>query len=238
MNGPVGVLAAGLRTPFLARNMQALRMKGGFGRDVLSENDENPFDDTLHRGLTAMSTERFWIGTLMLTGLAMAVILALSPAEAQEYGTVEGTVTYHGCPVHRGAIFFLAEGQPLEDAVCAWIDNDGHYRCDPSWRRDREAKRFRIFVVLNPGDYPPLDLPTAEAAAGDEDDGYPGLERTDERARPRARVIRASLRSPDLETPTRPVVRRRPPRFSNPRTTDLAVRLGPEPARVDVALED
>jgi hypothetical protein len=185
-----------------------------------------------------MNTARFWTGIVMLTGLAIAIILALTPNQGEVYGPVEGTVMYRGRPVTGGTIFFLAENRQVSDAVHAEIGSNGHYRCDTSWHRDRTtAKRFRIFVVLNKRDDPP-PVEKAEAVASDDDDNPRFRLSTDEGARPTARLVRASTEWPDTAVSESLLRRWMRHRFSNPYTTDLAVRLSAEPARVDVALKD
>jgi hypothetical protein len=213
-----------------------------FGRDAPAEVGAAPFDDRFRHGVSAMNRARFWTGTLMLAGPAMAIILALSPEGEKRYGAVEGTVTYRGRPVHGGMIFFLADGWTTVDAVHTAIDKDGHFRCDPSWTKERAApKRFRICVVLNQREYPPP--PEPQPAEADDRDEYPGdvprWRRPAQEDRPAFRLVRASWQPPGPDVPEPPVVRRpRKHRFSDPKTTNLAVRLDRRPARLDIELTD
>jgi hypothetical protein len=209
------------------------------GRGAPQGDGETHFDDWHHLGLSAMKNARFWTGVLMLAALAMTIRVALSPHEAERDGPVQGTVMYHGRPVAGGTIFFLAEGRLLGDAVHATIV-DGHYRCETSWRGDRTTpKWFRIFVVLSERDERVAHSPAVGSAGSGVDDGSRKVRWTpDEGPGPPARVVRASMELPGLDVPKSRVVPFERHRFSSPDTSDLAVRLGAEAARVDVELND
>jgi hypothetical protein len=187
-----------------------------------------------------MHSARLWTGVLVITGLAVPIILALVPSSGDECSRVQGTVTYHGDPVTEGAIFFVAEQGSQRDSTHAAIDKDGHYRCDPDWPRNPgPGTRYRIYVMLNPEKYPPPGPAPAEAPESNADNGILG---PDAKIRMAAlasgRARQAALKRPEGDAPNAPVREQREHRFSSPLTTDLAVRLGPEPARVDVELSD
>jgi hypothetical protein len=186
-----------------------------------------------------MRTARFWTGILILACLAITIILAFS-TEDEDYGAVEGTVTYRGRPLTAGTIFFLADGRTLSDAVHGWIESNGHFRCVGNWRRDRETRtRFRIFVLVHDRDEPSLRRQTRPATGSDKENGRPRIVTSlNEGAGRGARMVRASMQFPAPEAPnTEPKAWRRH-RFSHPDRTNLAVRLGPEPAQVDIDLSD
>jgi hypothetical protein len=175
----------------------------------------------------------------MLTGVAMAIILAVTPREDKGLGPVQGTVTYHGRPVRGGTICLLPVDPPIGNAMNASIDNTGHYRVDPKWQREQAAAtRFRILVFLDHRKYPPPTPPTAEMADGDASGGDRMWGSSEDSDRPHPHVIRAALDTSDLEdqggTSSGPPEHR----FSRPETSNMVVRLDAEPARVDVDLED
>ncbi len=186
-----------------------------------------------------MNTARFWTGNVMLSCLAITVVLALSPDQQEEFGTVEGTVTYRGHPVKGGTIFFVSPDRQRSDDRHAFIDDNGHYQTDSSWQRDREAPtRFRIFVVLKEK-LDPSDTPSARADA----DGREG-EATRIASGPGGDVPPAgaikppSMDCPPLDAPGRQIARWPQKRFSNLATSGLEAVLGAGPARVDVQLKD
>ena len=181
------------------------------------------------------------MGILLLTGLAAGIGQAFVPeSEGPTYGPVEGKVMYRGRPVAAGRISFLEDGHPLCEAVHAPIAASGYYQCPPYWVADRSTRRrYRIFVdLLEPEEATP-PRPKAEAAGSGRAGGnlvplpYPVVG-----SRPVAQVVRSAMESPHPDEPTRPVVRSPRHRFSDSATTDLAVWLDHEAARVDVELKD
>ncbi len=173
-----------------------------------------------------MKTARFWTGTGLLTGLAIAISLALSPPADETSGLIEGTVTYQGRPVRGGTIFLIEDGVGLPSADSATIDENGRYQFNPAWKRPGTgAKTYRIVVVMDSDWFQAhADSRTLTANA--------------EGSWPSARVVRASLEWPEPEGGNRLTDRWRRHRFSNRETTNLTVRLGPEAAWLDVNLED
>lgn len=186
-----------------------------------------------------MNTYRFWTGNALASCVALGAILAVSPGRDPQFGRVEGTVTYRGRPLKNGTVFFVSEDHRRSEDRHAFIDDKGHFECDPYWRRDREAPtRFRICVVLH-------DCPSASEASADAGAvSRPGLESEEpavprgEEATPTARVLRASTGAPRTDAAPGTSPKRRSPRFSDPRTTDIQVRLGAEPANLHIELKD
>jgi hypothetical protein len=134
-------------------------------------------------------------------------------------GSVEGWVSFHGRPLAGGSILFVPEDSREREWALAWIDARGHYVIGSGWSRERAGSktRFRICVV------PDTHEVTAKAPPG------PG-------AGGSGAVDAAWWGIGDVTFPIPNETTGFPLRLSNPRTTRLAVDLGTEPARIDVAL--
>jgi hypothetical protein len=218
----------------------------GCGRDAPTRkgpggDDETRFDDRLHLGSSAMKTARLCIGILLLMGLAAGIGWAFVPEpELRAYGPVEGTVRYRGRPVAGGRIFFVEEGRDRWQATYAPIAPDGSFRCPPYWMADRSTRRrYRIFVeLLEPEEPRPLRPAGHAAGSGQSGGSLVPVSNPDQETRPADRVAPAAMERPGPADPKRPPIRSPRHRFSSPTTTDLAVWLGDEPARVDIDLED
>jgi hypothetical protein len=185
-----------------------------------------------------MRTARFYTGLVMVATLAMAMLMVIPGRKAAPSGRVEGTVTVHGQPWTGGAILFIPEEPQDGEGISATIDNDGHFVCNPGWRRDRAARmRFRIEVMLPREDValaPLLDVPGAIPEVG----GGAYADRIGEGGRgPNRRIARASLTSQDRNSPAR-VVELGWRRHSSDRCRTEQVWLGPEPAHIDIDLKD
>jgi hypothetical protein len=181
------------------------------------------------------------MGILLLVAVAAGIGQAFVPEPvALEYGTVEGSVMYQGRPVTAGRIFFLEEGRHLSESIHAVIAADGYYRCPPYWVADRTTRRrYRIFVDLLDSEEPTLSGPTGHAArSGPSLGSVVPVSYPDSGARPSDQVARAATERSGSPDATLLLVRSPRHRFGDPRTTDLAVWLDHEPARVDVELTD
>jgi hypothetical protein len=182
-----------------------------------------------------MKTMRFWVGTGLLTAACVLIILAVSPGDNIAHtGRVGGRVTYQGRPLVGGSIFFFPDDMKRCDHGHADIDANGRYLIGPEWRREGpERTRFRICVILDQRKYPSTPRP-AEGSA---------TPRPDQIGAAGALVMTVSMGSEGLPFPgprPGPATGSGPPlpRFSNPTATNLAVQLGPEPARIDIDLKD
>jgi hypothetical protein len=165
-----------------------------------------------------MQKARFWFGTALVVIPLMVCAFLFTPGfRLTRSGPVEGWVSFHGRPLAGGSILFVPEDSKEREWALAWIDEKGHYVIGSGWTRDAAGTktRFRICVIPD----------THEATA---------------KARPRAEsggaVDAAWWGVGDVAFPTPSGKTEFPPRLSNPRTTQLAVDLGTEPARIDVAL--
>jgi hypothetical protein len=189
----------------------------------------------LDRENPTMRTARFYTGLVILAALAMPIIMVIPRPRAAPSGPVEGTV-HSDRPSVGGAIFFTPEEPEAGEGISARIDEDGHFECDPRWRRDRAARmRFRVDIVLAPKDVAPAPPPDDAGEAPEAGDGTDPDRVGDGGRGPVRRIARASLRSWGGRPSRRSAESgwRRP--SSELRRTER-VWLGPEPVHLDIDL--
>jgi hypothetical protein len=179
-----------------------------------------------------MKAVRFWVGTGVLTAACVLAILAVATGfHIGRAGRVEGRVIYRGGPLTGGFVRFFPDDTDRCDYARGPIDEHGHYEIDPDWRREGPGRtRFRICVTLDPDKYPTNPRPAEQSATP----------RPDRAGAPGAQVVALSMGSGGRAMPGAGPAGGSGsyPRFADPATTDLAVELGPEPARVDIDLKD
>lgn len=188
-----------------------------------------------------MKQTRFWVGIGVLTTACVLLILVAAPGYhiIRYSGRVDGRITYNGRPLQGGVVLFVPDDRERFDMSFAQIDRTGHYETDKDWRREGPGRtRFRICVVPDAHIYPRVPSPSMEGQVLPPEGSkrYRGL------AMPAAvdaggsdaLPMRGSTQSPSwargLGGP--------PARYYSPTTSDLAVELGNEPARIDIDLAD
>jgi hypothetical protein len=169
-----------------------------------------------------MQKARFWLGTaLVVIPLMLCAILFMPGFRLTRNGPVEGWVSYHGRPLAGGSILFVPEDSKETEWALAWIDEKGHYVIGSGWAREGSSSktRFRICVIPNTHELtakPPWGPRSSDGSWGAAEAAWWG-------------VGDVAFPSPIGSTGF-------PQRLSNPRTTQLEVDLGSEPARIDVSL--
>jgi hypothetical protein len=182
-----------------------------------------------------MRTARFYTGLVILVGPAMAILLAIPSPRAAPSGPVEGTVLSDR-PSVGGVIFFTPEDPQGGEGISARIHEDGHFECDPRWRRDRAARmRFRIDIVLTSQDFAPAPTPDDTGEMPEAGDGADSDRVGDGGRGPIRRIARASSRSQGRTSLRRMAESGRLRRSGQLRRTER-VWLGPEPAHLDIDL--
>jgi hypothetical protein len=148
-------------------------------------------------------------------------------------------VTYKGRPVTGGTVMFISTDRNRCEDRFGKINDQGRYEVDPNWRREGpDGTRFQICVFLDLRKYP-LESPPADTRATPRPGESGGADsRRGGRRWSGAKVVRASWGSDGSESTDRAVEPVRQHRFSDPKTSELTVRLGPEPAWVDIDLKD
>lgn len=167
-----------------------------------------------------MQKARFWFGTAIVVLPLMLCAFLFTPSfRLTPKGPVEGWVSFHGRPLAGGSILFVPEGSREREWALAWIDEKGHYVIGSGWTREGSASktRFRICVI------PDTHKATAKVARRSGAWGW-------------GDVGAAWWGVGDVAFPIPTGSMGFPKRLSNPETTQLAVELGSEPARIDVAL--
>jgi hypothetical protein len=167
-----------------------------------------------------MQKARFWFGTTLVVIPLMVCAFLFTPGfRLTRSGPVEGWVSYNGRPLAGGSILFVPEDSKEREWALAWIDEKGHYVIGSGWSREGSSSktRFRICVV------PDTHKVRAKAPQGP-------------RARAWGDVEAAWWGVGDVAFPIPTGSSGFPQRLSNPRTTQLEVELGSEPARIDVSL--
>jgi hypothetical protein len=168
-----------------------------------------------------MKKARFWFGTAMLVVPVVLSVLLFTPGlRLTRSGPVEGSVSFHGRPLAGGSILFVPEDSPQTEWAHAWLDESGHYVIGSGWLREgnRGKTRFRICVIPNSHKL------TVKGLRGPGGIGSGG------------QIGTAWWGYGEVAFPPPSVATGFPQRLSNPRTTQLEVQLGSEPARIDVAL--
>lgn len=186
-----------------------------------------------------MRTARFWTGLIILAGLATAIVLAIPGRQAAPGGPVEGTVVFHGRPLSGGTIFFSPEAWEDGEGTVARIDKNGHFECNPQWRRDRAPwMRFRIDIMMAPNKVsrePSPDDRGEIPETRDDDDTDP---RRGGGRRPTRRILRATLQSRVQPSLGRPDESGRQRRTGVSRIIQREVWLDREPTHLDIDLSD
>jgi len=163
-----------------------------------------------------MERERFWFGTAMAAVPVLFVLLTMTPrVEVLDSGPIEGHVSIHGRPMAGGFILFVPEDSN-GDWGAGLIDEQGHFTMGPGWHR-REGKgetRFRICLIPRPREE------SGEAARGPD---WAEAAATWAEIGPGTKAV-TNVAAGFLE------------RLSDPRTSNLKVRLDSGPAQVDIAL--
>jgi hypothetical protein len=183
----------------------------------------------------AMRTARFYTGLVILAAPAMAILVVIQSQRAAPSGPVEGTVLSDRPSVGGMIVFSPADPRDGEGSS-ARIDEDGHFECNPLWRRDRAGRmRYRMDIMLppDPASAPPPGDPGGRPEAGGdaETDPLGAQER-----RPARRIARASLSSGGRPSPGRSVGSGRRRRPGDAQVMQRDVWLGPEPAHLDIDL--
>jgi hypothetical protein len=167
----------------------------------------------------------------------MAILIAIRDRRAEASGPVAGTVFFHGRPLSGGMICFTSDDWKRSTYTCAVIDENGHFRCDPEWRRDRAGRmRFRMSIVPGPRNYP-LPPPATDPGGSPGSDEDAGLDAVGDGDRS-PRIVRASLSSDGLRPRERSVESGRRPISSRGMILERDVRLGPEPVYIELDLRD
>ncbi len=160
-----------------------------------------------------MKRERLWFGTAMIVVPVLLLLLALSPGiELTRSGPVEGHVSFHGRPLSGGSILFVPEEEGQGDWALARIDENGHYVIGSIWARKASSSKTRYRICLMPN-------------------SHHGASKTWHGA-----VLAAWSGPGAVAFPPPDASSGFPAQFYDPKTTRLQVRLGSEPARIDVAL--
>jgi hypothetical protein len=167
----------------------------------------------------------------------MTIIMALPGRPTASSGRVAGTVFYRGRPMAGGLIYFIPEESGRGERMCAGIDKDGHFECDPEWRRDPAARqRFRISVVPGPFNLR-LTPPESDSGEGPEAEDRAGHDPAgDKDASPR--IIRASLGSEGRPSPERSIGSGWRRGSGRGMIIQREVWLGPEPVHIALDLKD
>jgi hypothetical protein len=163
-----------------------------------------------------MKRSRIWFGTLIIVvPVFLAMLLFVPGVPLTHSGPVAGMVIYQGRPLAGGSILFVPEDTKHSEWAHAWIDENGRYWIGRDWRRSLSGgkARFRICVI-----------PNSHKAS----DGAP-------RGRD-GQAVTAWSGTGDVALPAPAAASGFPQNVSDPRTTQLEVQLGSEPARIDVAL--
>ncbi len=184
-----------------------------------------------------MKRDRFWTGVAILVGLVMLVVHAVTPRPSEPTGAVDGTVMYQGRPLEGGQIYFEPKDPERSGRISAIIDSHGHFECDPDWARDpRSGMWYEILILLGPRNFP-SSLPPSDRAGGPEGGVRPGAEQDGKRGANR-RVVLASLRR-EVGAPTERDGASVQPRRPRPvRIVQEEVWLDPEPAYIDIHIDD
>jgi hypothetical protein len=163
-----------------------------------------------------MQRERFWFATAMAAAPVVLLLLTMTPRiEMLGGGAIEGHVSVQGRPMAGGFILFVPEDSNADSAV-GWIDEQGHFAMGPRWHRQGGSgeTRFRICLIPQPRHG------SREAAQGPDWAG--AIEAW-------AEVDRGAKAVTGLASGF-------PERLSDPKTSNLEVRLDSGPAQVDIAL--
>ncbi len=168
-----------------------------------------------------MHRSRFWFGVgLVLVPVLFGALLFGPSLRLTPRGPVEGFVSFHGRPLAGGSILFVPEDPRHHEWAHAWIDGAGHYRIESGWDRDGsgDGDRFRICVIPNShkvGTKAPQG-PHGDSARRNFGTAWWGIG--------------------EVAFPAPPAGSGFPRRLSNPATTELEVRIGSSPSRIDVTL--
>jgi hypothetical protein len=159
-----------------------------------------------------MKRNRFWVGTAMIVVPVMFLLASLSPGVGlTRSGPVEGHVTFHGRPLAGGSILFVPEDTRDGDWALAWIDENGHYAIGSIWSRKASSSRTRYRICLMPDSHPTAGLAMHN---------------------PAMRTAWSGVGSVAFPAPA--ASSGFPANLCDPKTTRFEVRLGSDPARVDV----
>ncbi len=158
--------------------------------------------------------ERFWFSVGLVLVPVVSILLMMLPRAGAMYGArVEGHVHIHGHPMAGGYIALVPDDMRLRTAVAS-IDEAGYYRFAAVRVLGESGGTSRFRICLLPKHHDPSSIANH---ASEKDRSQPENARTT-----------AEARNPDDAD--------LPSRLTDPRTTDLAVRLGREPARVEIGL--
>jgi hypothetical protein len=185
-----------------------------------------------------MNNVRFWTGTLVLSGACGLVILATAPGyQISGSGRVKGRVTHNGQPLAGGMVIFVPADRERFDDTFAFTDENGDYTANPDWRREGPGQTvFRICVIPDAREFLKL---APERPRGHEGTGGEPRPRRDGQSSDLKLVSNSSGPGSSGSSSRVAIPASMPQRkFSNPLTTDLSVRLGPEPARIDIDVKD
>ncbi len=168
-----------------------------------------------------MKKSRFWFGVGLVVVPVLLVSLLFAPSfRLTPRGPVEGFVSFHGRPLAGGSILFVPEDPRHNEWAHAWIDETGHYRIESGWNRGQssDGKPFRICVIPNSHSLGSKALwgPHGDWGCGSFGEAWWGIG--------------------DVAFPSPPAGTGFPGRLSNPDTTQLHVRIGSQPSRIDVTL--
>jgi hypothetical protein len=154
-----------------------------------------------------MKRDRFWFGTAMIAMPLVLLLVTTTPGiQLTRSGTVEGHVTFHGRPLAGGSILFVPEDRSQGEWAMAWTDENGNYTISSIWSRKASDSKVRYRICLIPDSHKLTSKTVLRAAwCGQGDVAFP----------PPA--------SSDF-----------PAKVCDPKTTQLQVALGSEPARIDV----
>jgi hypothetical protein len=164
-----------------------------------------------------MKNERFWFGVALCVLPLVIILSALGPpSDDGRSGWVEGHVSIHGHPMAGGYIVFVPDDLRLRSAV-GWLDDQGHYVIGPGWRRKGEKVESRFRICL---------IPKSRRSSWGVSHGPDWAGASGGGTNPAGPDASAAMNvaSGGLQ------------RLSDPRTSDLEVRLDSGPAQIDIAL--